>query len=96
MDDVQDLYKFVPKKKYTEELEDTNESDPEEEDNGSEEEDNTVYGFTTEEQESIDRFLGTSDVFGISTMSLADVASDKVACEVCGKLFNIHKATHRQ
>ncbi len=53
MDDVQDLYKFVPKKKYTEELEDTSESDPEEEDNGSEEEDNTVYGFTTEEQESI-------------------------------------------
>jgi hypothetical protein len=77
LDDVQDLYKFVPKKKYTEELEDTSESDPEE-DNGSEEEDNTVNGFTTEEQESIDRFLGTSDVFGISTMSLANYSNQEV------------------
>jgi hypothetical protein len=47
---LQDLYKFVPEKKYTEDLEDTSEFDPEGEDNDDDgfttDKDNAAYGLT--------------------------------------------------
>jgi hypothetical protein len=95
IDRIVDLYRFEPKKKYTEELEDTDDSDSEIEDDSDE-------SVASEEDEEIDTEATTSRPFiRIGTQS-DEVADDgKIPCDQCGKRYtkrgmNIHKAVHKK
>ena len=89
IDRIVDLYRFEPKKKYVEELEDTDDSDSEIEYESDE-------SVASEEDEEIDTEATTSRPL------IDEVADDgKIPCDQCGKRFtkrgmNIHKAVHKK
>jgi hypothetical protein len=95
IDRIVDLYRFEPKKKYIEELEDTDDSDSEIEYDSDE-------SVASEEDEEIDTEATTSrPLIRIGTRS-DEVADDgKIPCDQCGKRYtkrgmNIHKAVHKK
>jgi FtsZ-interacting cell division protein ZipA len=89
IDRIVDLYRFEPKKKYIEELEDTDDSDSEIEDDSDEsvasEEDEEIDTEVTTSRPSIHTEATTSRPFiRIGTQS-DEVADDgKIPCDQCG------------
>ena len=91
---VQDLYEFEPRRKYVEELVDTDDSDVTSDDNDdSDESDHDSDAQPCANEPSANEPTASEPVI---------VEDDgKIACETCGKRFkqrgmSIHKATHRK
>ena len=103
---ITDLYKFEPKRKYVEELLDTDESDATSDDDDSSSSSST--DSESDNNEDID--LNNDEVVNNANVEVeapnrnpvpANVqVIDKIPCDICGKYYtargmNTHKATHK-
>ena len=99
---ILNIYKFEPKKKYIEELEDTGESDATSIAEDTDEEDDEHH-TEDEEDDAIknDEILRVEEILQEEVVAVAVVNDNKVACDVCGIRFtsrglNRHKYVHNK